>query len=40
MDRKKAVVIIAGVVFVSVQFVVFYLKYGFLDELDFWAGTF
>lgn len=40
MDRKKAVGIISAVVFISVHFVVFFLKYGFLDELDFWAGTF
>lgn len=39
-DRKKAVAILASVVFISVQFVIFYLKYGFLDELDYWAGTF
>jgi SNF family Na+-dependent transporter len=40
MDRKKAVALIALVVLISVQFVVFFLKYGFLDELDYWAGTF
>ncbi|MGD8780500.1 MAG: sodium-dependent transporter [Ignavibacteria bacterium] len=40
MERKKAVGLLALVVFISVQFVVFFLKYGFLDELDFWAGTF
>lgn len=40
MSRKKAVGLLALVVLVSVQFVVFFLKYGFLDEMDYWAGTF
>ncbi len=40
MDRKKAVATLAIVVLVAVQFVVFFLKYGFLDEMDYWAGTF
>jgi SNF family Na+-dependent transporter len=40
MSRKKAVALLAIIVFVAVQFVVFFLKYGFLDEMDYWAGTF
>lgn len=40
MDRKKATMLLALIVFVCVQFVVFFLKYGFLDEMDYWAGTF
>jgi neurotransmitter:Na+ symporter, NSS family len=40
MSRKKAVLSLAAVVFIAVQFVVLYLKYGFLDEMDYWAGTF
>jgi SNF family Na+-dependent transporter len=40
LDRKKAVSVLAFTVFISVQFVVFFLKFGFLDELDYWAGTF
>lgn len=40
MDRKKATALLALVVFVCVQFVVFFLKFGFLDEMDYWAGTF
>lgn len=40
LDRKKAVALLAVVVLISVQFVVFFLKYGFLDEMDYWAGTF
>ncbi|MHC1737206.1 MAG: sodium-dependent transporter [Ignavibacteriaceae bacterium] len=39
-DRKKAIAILAFIVLISVQFVIFYLKYGFLDEMDYWAGTF
>ncbi|MFA7625750.1 MAG: sodium-dependent transporter [Candidatus Kapaibacterium sp.] len=38
--HKKAVIIIGLCLFVCVQFVVFFLKYGFLDEMDYWAGTF
>ncbi len=40
MNRKKATGLLALIVFISVQFVVFFLKYGFLDEMDYWAGTF
>jgi SNF family Na+-dependent transporter len=39
-SHRKAVTIIGILLFVCVQFVVFFLKYGFLDELDYWAGTF
>lgn len=38
--RKKATLILAGFVLICVQFVVFFLKFGFLDEMDYWAGTF
>jgi hypothetical protein len=31
---------LAAVVFIAVQFIVFFLKFGFLDEFDFWGGTF
>ncbi len=40
MDRKKAVFSLAAVVLIAVQFVVFFLRFGFLDEMDYWAGTF
>ncbi|PIW69532.1 MAG: sodium:calcium symporter, partial [Ignavibacteriales bacterium CG12_big_fil_rev_8_21_14_0_65_30_8] len=39
-SRKKAVGVVAIVVLIAVQFVVFYQKYGFLNEMDYWAGTF
>ncbi len=40
MSRKKAVGILAAVVLISVQFVIIFLKHGFLNEMDYWAGTF
>jgi NSS family neurotransmitter:Na+ symporter len=40
MNRRKAVVTLAIIVLIAVQFVVFFLKFGFLDEMDYWAGTF
>ena len=39
-SRKKAVGVVAIIVLIAVQFVVFYQKYGFLNEMDYWAGTF
>lgn len=36
---KKAVILTALIVFIPTHLVIFYLKYGFLDELDFWIGT-
>ncbi|PJA97917.1 MAG: sodium:calcium symporter, partial [Ignavibacteriales bacterium CG_4_9_14_3_um_filter_30_11] len=40
LSRKKAVGVLAVIVLIAVQFVVFYQKYGFLNEMDYWAGTF
>jgi len=40
MSRKKAVLSIALVVMIAVQFVVFFQRYGFMNEMDYWAGTF
>jgi len=39
-SHKKAVTIIGVGLFICVNFVVLFLKHGFLDELDYWAGTF
>ncbi|HQO24098.1 MAG TPA: sodium-dependent transporter [Acidobacteriota bacterium] len=39
-SRRRAVLVVFGVLFVSAALVVLYFRYGFLDELDFWAGTF
>jgi SNF family Na+-dependent transporter len=38
--RSKAVKVIFSFLFVAIMMVVIFFKYGFLDELDFWAGTF
>ncbi len=40
ISRTKAVGILALVVMTAVQFVIFFLKHGFLNEMDYWAGTF
>ncbi len=39
-SRKKATTVLAVFTLICVQFVVFLLKFGFLDEMDYWAGTF
>ena len=39
-SRKKATTFLALIVFISIQFVIFFLGKGFLDEMDYWAGTF
>ncbi|MDQ1350910.1 MAG: neurotransmitter:Na+ symporter, family [Acidobacteriota bacterium] len=37
--RSKAVNVVFSVMAISTFFVVAFFKFGFLDELDFWAGT-
>ncbi len=39
MPLKKAANLVGAVLFIGGTMVVFFLRYGFLDELDFWAGT-
>ncbi len=39
-SRKKAVNVISLFTFAAANLVMFFLVHGFLDELDFWAGTF
>ncbi len=39
-SHKKATIIIASVIFLAVHMVLIYHKYGFMDEMDYWAGTF
>jgi SNF family Na+-dependent transporter len=39
-SRKKSTIVFGSFVFLSIQFVIFFLKYGYLDEMDYWAGTF
>ena len=40
ISHGRAVSLIGLSVFIGIQFVVFYLGHGFLDEMDYWAGTF
>lgn len=40
LSHGKATAVIASITFIGVQFVVFFLANGFLDEMDYWAGTF
>jgi neurotransmitter:Na+ symporter, NSS family len=38
--REKAVKVVFSVLVLMTAFVIAFFKFGFLDELDFWAGTF
>jgi NSS family neurotransmitter:Na+ symporter len=38
--RGKAVIVVFSVLVTMSAFVIAFFKFGFLDELDFWAGTF
>ena len=38
--REKAVIVVFSVLVTMTAFVIGFFKFGFLDELDFWAGTF
>jgi NSS family neurotransmitter:Na+ symporter len=38
--RQKAVIVVFSVLMSMTAFVIAFFKFGFLDELDFWAGTF
>jgi SNF family Na+-dependent transporter len=40
MTRQNAAILVGAVAFFLMQPVIFFLKYGFLDEMDFWIGTF
>lgn len=40
MTRQRAAMVIGAVMLVCGLPVVFFLNHGFLDEMDFWAGTF
>jgi len=39
IDRKRAAWLIGVLVFFLVQPIIFFLKFGFLNEMDFWIGT-
>lgn len=38
--QKRAIYTIGFLILLSTHLIFFYQKYGFLDELDYWAGTF
>jgi SNF family Na+-dependent transporter len=38
--REKAVIVVFSVLVAMSAFVIAFFRFGFLDELDFWAGTF
>jgi NSS family neurotransmitter:Na+ symporter len=38
--REKAVIVVFSVLIVMSAIVIAFFKFGFLDEIDFWAGTF
>jgi SNF family Na+-dependent transporter len=40
LSRRKSTFILGAIAFLGCQPAIFCLKYGFVDELDFWAGTF
>lgn len=40
VSRKKAALICGAVLFVTGMLIIVFLKHGFLDEIDYWAGTF
>lgn len=40
ITRKRAALYVGIAIFVFVQPVIFFLGHGFLDEMDYWAGTF
>jgi SNF family Na+-dependent transporter len=40
LTRQKAVIFLVIVAFIAVQPVIFFLQFGFLDEMNYWGGTF
>ncbi len=40
LSRRQSVSLLAAFCFIMTQFSIFGLKYGLVDELDFWGGTF
>jgi SNF family Na+-dependent transporter len=40
LTRSRAVTLLGAVLFVCTQPVVLFIEYSYMDELDFWAGTF
>jgi SNF family Na+-dependent transporter len=40
ISHGRATTLVGFFVFIAIHFVIFFLKHGFLDEMDYWAGTF
>jgi SNF family Na+-dependent transporter len=40
MPRPRAVLLTAALAFLGTQPVLFFFRHGFMDQLDFWAGSF
>lgn len=40
MTRKKAAMVVGGIIIVAVTPIVLFLQHGYLDEFDFWSGEF
>jgi SNF family Na+-dependent transporter len=40
LSRSRAVTLLGAVLFLCTQPVVLFIEYSYMDELDFWAGTF
>jgi len=40
LNRKKATMVVGVLTFIGIHFIFLYLEHGFLEELDYWAGTF
>lgn len=39
-SKNKATTIIGACIFIGINLVVIFFQYGFLDEMDYWSGTF
>lgn len=40
LSKRKAIAIVGGAAFTCINLVVLFFQYGFLDEIDYWSGTF
>jgi SNF family Na+-dependent transporter len=40
ISKNKATTYVGLLMFIAVNFVVIFFKFGFLDEMDYWSGTF
>ncbi|MFQ5509307.1 MAG: sodium-dependent transporter [Leptospirillia bacterium] len=40
LSRMRAAMLLGGGFFILTQPVIFFMEYGFLDEMDYWVGTF